>query len=232
MSVDESGLGQALSDEILERRSKLPLKPAPVTLTGRTVRLTPPDLEHDLAPLHSVSNGQPIDWGDRRADGFDADALIWRYMTGGPFSGEEDLAAWLRSQIESPNGLCLCVHDLAANRPIGTVGIINNSPSDLKVELGHIWYSPVAQRTAANTESVAMLLQHVFELGYRRVEWKCHALNERSRQAALRLGFTFEGIQQYHYIIKGRSRDTAWFRILDHEWPRVKALLDKLLTRS
>ena len=100
---------------------------------------------------------------------------------------------------------------------------MNNSPADLKVELGGIWYSPLVQRTAANTEATYLLLEHAFALGYRRVEWKCDTLNERSRRAALRMGFTFEGVQEYHYIVKGRNRDTAWFSILDHEWPALRA---------
>jgi RimJ/RimL family protein N-acetyltransferase len=105
-------------------------------------------------------------------------------------------------------------------------------PEHLKVELGSIWYSPLAQRTGANTEATYLMLRHAFGLGYRRVEWKCDALNERSRRAALRMGFAFEGVQEYHYIVKGRNRDTAWFRILDREWPTVKILLERLLDRS
>ena len=106
---------------------------------------------------------------------------------------------------------------------------MNNSPADLKVEMGSIWYSPLVQRSAANTEATYLLLRHAFSLGYRRVEWKCDTLNERSRRAALRMGFTFEGIQEYHYIVKGRNRDTAWFRVLDREWPEVRSHLERLL---
>ncbi|HLV37504.1 MAG TPA: GNAT family protein, partial [Spirillospora sp.] len=102
-------------------------------------------------------------------------------------------------------------------------------PQHLKVELGNIWYSPIAQRTGANTEAIYLMLEHAFGLGYRRIEWKCDALNERSRRAALHLGFQFEGIQEYHYIVKGRSRDTAWFRMLDREWPDVRQRLEALL---
>jgi RimJ/RimL family protein N-acetyltransferase len=104
-----------------------------------------------------------------------------------------------------------------------------NFPEHLKIELGGIWYSPVAQGTGANTEAAYLMLGHAFGLGYRRVEWKCDALNERSRRAAERLGFTFEGIQDAHYIVKGRNRDTAWFRMLDGEWPRVRQRLRELL---
>lgn len=102
-------------------------------------------------------------------------------------------------------------------------------PEHLKIELGSIWYSPLVQRTAANTEATYLMLQHAFELGYRRVEWKCNAKNERSRRAALRMGFQFEGIQESHVIIKDRNRDTAWFRVLDREWPDVKERLEGML---
>jgi RimJ/RimL family protein N-acetyltransferase len=98
------------------------------------------------------------------------------------------------------------------------------------LELGNIWYSPRAQRTRANTESVYLMLREAFDmLGNRRVEWKCDALNARSRAAAERLGFTFEGIFRQHMIIKGRNRDTAWYSMLDREWPAVRANVERWL---
>ena len=110
------------------------------------------------------------------------------------------------------------MRDRATGAPIGVANLIANQPSHLKIELGSIWYGPIAQRTGASREATQLLLAHVFGLGYRRAEWKCDALNEPSRRAALSYGFTFEGIQDAHYIIKGRNRDTAWYRMLDHEW--------------
>jgi RimJ/RimL family protein N-acetyltransferase len=102
---------------------------------------------------------------------------------------------------------------------------MTNTPQHLSIELGNIWYSPLSQGTGANTEASYLMLKHVFELGYRRVIWKCDALNARSRKAALSLGFQFEGIHEQHYIIKGRNRDTAWFRLLDSEWETVQPQL-------
>ena len=128
-----------------------------------------------------------------------------------------------------PNGLCLTLIDVPTDQPVGVVTFMSNVPEHLKVELGNIWYSPLVQRTAANTEATYLMLRHAFELGYRRVEWKCNAKNERSRKAALRMGFQFEGIQESHVIIKDRNRDTAWFRILDREWPEVKDQLEDML---
>jgi RimJ/RimL family protein N-acetyltransferase len=224
--------GVPLDEDVLRRRAELPLKPAPITLTGTAVELRPLDLAGDVPTLYRISNGQPARLGDRETGAYDADALIWRFMGGGPFADADALAAWLRTQVEAPSVLPLAVVDRALGEPVGTVTFMSNEPAHLKIELGSIWYSPLAQRTGANTEATYLMLSHAFGLGYRRVEWKCDALNERSRRAALRMGFRFEGIQQAHYIVKGRNRDTAWFRMLDHEWPASRAALERLLRRA
>ncbi len=222
-------LPDPLSPDVLARRQQLPLKPAPVTLNGRYVTLAPVDLERDTAALHAISNGQPTQLGARSIGHYDSEALIWRFMSAGPFADVEAMRGYLRAQVEAANILALCVFDRATGQPVGVATYMSNMPEHLKIELGSIWYTPPAQGTPANTESTYLMLKHAFALGYRRVEWKCNALNERSRRAALRMGFTFEGIQDAHMIIKGRSRDTAWFRILDHEWPGVQTYLEYLL---
>ncbi len=218
-----------LPEEVLARRTDLPLKPAPVTLTGQTVRLEPLVIERDVLALFEVSHGRAITLGQRSVGPYDAEALIWRYMSGGPYPSAQAMAAGLRAQVEAVNGLCLTVVDQMSGQPVGVTNLMSNSPEHLKIELGGIWYSPIVQRTPANTEATYLMLTHCFNLGYRRVEWKCHSANARSRQAALRLGFKFEGIQESHMIIKERSRDTAWFRLLDTEWPAVKQRLEALL---
>jgi len=225
-----------LAEDVLARRAILPLKPAAITLHGQYIYVAPLDLEQDVAALFAISNGQPATLSERSIGAYDAEALIWRYMPEGPFATVPELKSCLQQQVDASNGRCLCVHDLATNQPIGAANFMSNSPEHLKIELGWIWYSPLAQRTQANTqantEATYLMLQHAFGLGYRRVEWKCNALNERSRRAALRMGFRFEGIQESHLIVKGCNRDTAWFRILDHEWPAVQAHLATLLYRS
>lgn len=218
-----------LPDEVLARTKTLPLKPAPVELVGQTVRLVPLDIDRDSDALHAVSNGSALTIGERSIAPYDSEAIIWRYMLAGPFADADAMRAYLLPQVNATNGLCYCVFDQATGQPVGVVNYMNNVPDHLKIELGSIWYSPIVQRTPANTEATYLLLKHAFALGYRRVEWKCDARNERSRAAALRMGFRFEGIQDYHFIIKGRSRDTAWFRILDHEWADVKAHLESLI---
>lgn len=224
-------LGTPLSAEALELSRGLPVKPAPVELQGRYVRLAPLDLARDLEALYRVSDGRPVQIGARRTDAYDADALVWRYLFAGPFESPEGLGAFLSGLIATPNLLPLTVFDQRSGHAVGMAAYTNNFPEHLKLELGHIWYSPVVQQTHANLETAYLMLRHAFELGYRRVEWKCDALNERSRRSALRIGFRFEGIQEAHFVIKGRNRDTAWFRMLSTEWPEIQARLEHMLSR-
>ena len=128
---------------------------------------------------------------------------------------------------DAPDTTAFAVRDPASGAVVGMAALMSHQPAHLKVEIGHVWYGPIVQGTACNTEAVYLLLRHCFEaVGYRRVEWKCDAANARSRRAALRLGFTFEGIQQCHLVVKGRNRDTAWFRILRPEWPAIRQRLE------
>lgn len=219
----------ALSADILSRRQLVPEKPAFIKLTGRYVHLEPMVIARDGKALFEASNGTPISLNNRSIDAYDSDELIWRYMFDGPFYNLREFEASLLPYVNALNGLCLCIFDTLSNRQVGVANLMNNSPPHLKIELGGIWYSPIVQGTLANTESTYLMLKHAFDLGYRRVEWKCDAQNERSRRAALRLGFKFEGIQESHMIMKDRSRDTAWFRIVESEWPEVKKKLQQIL---
>lgn len=222
-------MSKSLSSETLATRSTLSEKPSPIDLKGRYVKLQPLILERDAQPLFEMSNGSAIQLGDQSIQAYDADELIWRYMFDGPFKNPNELIASFRPQVNATNGCCLCVFDIATGKQIGVANLMNNFPAHLKIELGGIWYSPIVQKTPVNTEATYLMLKNCFELGYRRVEWKCHSLNERSRRAALRMGFKFEGIQESHMIVKNCNRDTAWYRILDHEWPDVKQNLEYML---
>lgn len=222
---------KSLPQHLLQKRKLLPEKPDLVTLLGQHIRLEPLVITRDAKPLFDVSNGSPISLGSRSIGSYDADFLIWRYLFNGPFRNLNDFQNSLPLYVNDPNGLCLCVFDIASGHQIGVVNFMNNVPAHLKIELGGIWYSPIAQRTHANTEATYLMLKHAFELGYRRVEWKCNSENERSKRAALRMGFKFEGIQESHMITKDCNRDTAWFRILDSEWPQVKEKLENMLVK-
>lgn len=220
---------QQLPMTTLDRRTQLPEKPAFISLLGKYVQLEPLVIERDAQRLFAISNGSALQLGERFVDSYDADELIWRYMFDGPFNSIEEFSTSLQSQINSPNGRCMCVFDVSSGFQVGVANFMNNIPSHLKIELGGIWYSPIVQKSSANTEATYLMLKHCFELGYRRVEWKCHSLNERSCKAALRMGFKFEGIQESHMIAKNCNRDTAWFRVLESEWPEVKLNLEQLL---
>jgi RimJ/RimL family protein N-acetyltransferase len=209
---------EPLPDHILSRTTQLPVKPEPVTLTGERVILRPFDHDADTEALHLISSGQTCTLRGHTVEAYDPDDRIWRWMSDGPFADAAALGRWLAAHAARPDVLSLTVHDRAIGWPVGIATFMANSPHDLKIELGNIWYGPIAQRTGVSREATRLMCRHAFGLGYRRVEWKCNALNERSRLAALSYGFTYEGTQEAHMIIKGRNRDTAWYRMLDHEW--------------
>jgi RimJ/RimL family protein N-acetyltransferase len=210
----------------LEISRRLPVKPAEIELQGKHVHLTPLIAERDARTLFEISNGTPFTFAGQNILSYDSTQVIWQYMTAGPFTDFSDFQDFLKPQITATNGLCLCVFDNKSGQAIGVANFMNNFPQHLKIELGNIWYCPAAQGTKANTEATYLMLEHAFNLGYRRVEWKCDARNERSRRAALKMGFKFEGIQEQHLIIKGQNRDTAWYRILDSEWPKTRELFN------
>ena len=216
MHVD---LGTELDDEALRRREELPDKPDPVVLTGErlVVRAYEPA---DAAELHSVTDGTPVERMGRKVGAYDAEELVWRFIPVGPFADEAAFTAFQESMATRPDGRTFSVAERDTGRLVGSLSYLANRPLDLKVEIGAVWYSPAVQGIGVNVEACSLLIDHAFALGYQRVEWKCHAANERSRAAALRLGFRFEGVQERHTVQKGRFRDTAWFRVLRPEWPR------------
>ena len=181
---------------------------------GQFINLTPLNIAADVSELFAISH---VDEATRN---------LWRYMPRGPFANFEEHAAFLREWQATPNVIAFAVRDAATHRILGSISLMNIRPDHGVAELGNIWYAPAAQRTKANTEACYLLLRHCFEdLGYRRMEWKCDSRNEPSRNAALRLGFIFEGIFRQHMIIKGENRDTAWFAMLGHEWPQIAAAM-------
>jgi RimJ/RimL family protein N-acetyltransferase len=194
------------------------IAPSAVPMVGTWVSLVPVDPVSHVAGLFSAAHGSP-----------ERDA-VWTYMTYGPFDDEGAMATWLDGCAGSEDPRFYTVLDRRTDTPVGVVSYLNVDTAMRHVELGHIWYVPSVQRTPVNTETVYLLLARAFEeLRNRRVEWKCDALNARSRAAALRLGFTFEGVFRQHLVVKGRNRDTAWFSMLDNEWPARKANLERWL---
>jgi RimJ/RimL family protein N-acetyltransferase len=155
---------------------------------------------------------------------------VWTYMSAyGPFANEPAFAEWLerREKLEDPYSYAIVDNAEAA---VGIATLMEIVPAMRRIEVGHIVYSPALQRTPLGTEAQYLLARYVFEtLGYRRYEWKCNALNAPSMRAALRYGFSFEGILRAHMIAKGRNRDTAYYSMLDSEWPSRKAEFERWL---
>jgi len=175
----------------------------------------------------SLRRPDPADAGALFAATRDADD-VWAYMGYGPWPDSEAMAAWMETTADSADPRFWTVH--SGTGPVGMASLLNRDRANRRIEIGHVWYTPEAQRTTVNTEVAYLLLRESFDrLACRRVEWKCDALNERSRVAALRLGFTFEGVFRNHMIVKGRNRDTAWYAMTDSDWPAVRARLEAWL---
>ena len=188
--------------------------PERVTLDGQYVR---------LVPLDPSAHGDALFAGTCGLD----NETLWRYLFDGPY---DDRAGPLRAKADSADPLHFAIIDVPSGTALGTAALMRIEPAHRVIEVGSIIYSPALQRTRGATEAMYLLARHVFEtLGYRRYEWKCNALNAPSRRAARRLGFTFEGIFRQHMIMKGRNRDTAWFSMLDSEWPDRKARFERWL---
>ncbi|PZO64225.1 MAG: GNAT family N-acetyltransferase [Paracoccus denitrificans] len=158
---------------------------------------------------------------------------VWDYMTNGPFADADGMRDWLAfgAKSEDPFFYAVTLADQGANAPaVGYLSYLRIDPANAVIEIGHILFSPTLQRTPAASEAVMLLIAWAFDAGYRRVEWKCNALNAPSMRAAERYGFTFEGTFRQHMVIKGRSRDTAWWSITDDEWPALSAAYETWLS--
>jgi RimJ/RimL family protein N-acetyltransferase len=180
-------------------------------LRGSHVLVRPVEAELDAAPLFAVSHAP------------DGDAAIWTYLPDGPYEDPDQLRQMLRSAQASDDPLYFALVGLPDERPLGLAAYLRITPAFGVVELGHIWFGTPLQRTTAATEAIYLLARHIFDdLGYRRLEWKCNALNAASRRAAKRFGFVFEGVFHKHQVVKGRNRDTAWYAITDEQWPAIR----------
>ncbi len=161
----------------------------------------------------------------------DSSEQIWTYLPYGPFKNFEEFDLWVKEKEQSNDPLFYTILNTESNKAIGYISFMRIQPAHGVLEIGHVVFSPELQKTTAATEVIYVLLNYAFtELGYRRVEWKCDALNEKSGKAALRFGFTFEGIFRQALVYKNRNRDTAWYSIIDAEWPSIKAAYQNWLS--
>ncbi|GIJ91755.1 hypothetical protein Asppvi_010727 [Aspergillus pseudoviridinutans] len=203
--------------------------PSEDTLTGHTVALTKLNAGH-AAQLFPLVGGD-----DERI------AALWDYMADGPFSDLTTFQEAITAKSRSSDPFYFAVIDLrqegqnpTVGHAVGYLSLMNIVPQNLSVEIGNVLFSPTLQRTRVATEAFYLVLKYAIEdLGFRRIEWKCNALNAPSRRAALRLGFTFEGIFRQHMVVKGRNRDTAWFSMLRDEWEGgIKGAMEEWLQES
>ena len=184
-----------------------PAFPPRATIEGRLVRLEPLDADRHAAQLFAAFSGH--DW-------------LWDYLPYGPFASASAYHRWVKEMQgkTDPAFYAICVQD--SGQALGVASYLRISPEAGSIEVGHICLSPALQRRPSATEAMFLMMDHAFSLGYRRYEWKCNALNLPSRRAAQRLGFSFEGVFRNHLVVKGRNRDTAWFAMIDSDWPPLR----------
>ncbi len=191
--------------------------PTTEPLVGPRVTLVPTDVTgHALGLFEATRAGDPA---------------LWDYLPWGPFPDESVFEQWLARFVADPGLHTETIVDQVSGRPVGSASFMRIDQANGVIEIGSIFLGPVIQRTAAATEALFLMMRHAMDdLGYRRLEWKCDAANARSMRAAERLGFIYEGTFRQHRVVKGRNRDTAWFSIVDGEWPTVRTALEAWLS--
>jgi RimJ/RimL family protein N-acetyltransferase len=192
-------------------------------------RITIPGRHITLVPLNAAAHSDAL-WNATKGEENDG---LWLYLFDGPYRERTTFDTALQSKETSLDPFFFAIVDNATGQATGMASLMRIDPKHRVIEVGSILYSPLLQRTRGATEAMYLLMRYAFEnLNNRRYEWKCNALNEPSRRAALRLGFTFEGIFRQHMIAKGQNRDTAWFSIIDSEWPAAKSAFENWLSEE
>jgi RimJ/RimL family protein N-acetyltransferase len=184
-----------------------PQPPEPMVLEGRYCRLEPLSAEKHAALLFNAFQGQDH---------------LFDYLPDGPFHSAAQYHRWVKEATSDPGMLFFVVYHKERGAYVGVLSYLRISPAAGSIEVGNINFSSAMQRSAVSTEAIYLVMKWAFEAGYRRFEWKCNALNAPSRRAAQRLGFSYEGVFRQATVVKGRNRDTAWFAVIDAEWPALK----------
>lgn len=195
---------------------KAPPHPPAVVLDGRFCRVEPLDPERHAAALFE-------------ANALDASGSNWTYLLTEPFATLAAYRAWMEQSCRGTDPMFFAIVDAARGTATGVAAYLRIAPGAGSIEVGHINFSPLLQRTPAATEAMYLMMRNAFELGYRRYEWKCDSLNAPSRAAAQRLGLSFEGVFRQALVYKGRNRDTAWYAAIDSEWPALRAAFERWL---
>ena len=192
---------------------KPPPHPKGISLDGKLVQLVPMKAEEHAEALFEANQ-------------LDTEGTNWAYLPYGPFADLKSYHSWVRENQGLEDPVYLANEEKLSGRPLGIASYLRIHSAEGSIEVGHIHFSPLLHRSTSATESMFLMMQWAFEAGYRRYEWKCNALNQASRRAAQRLGFSFEGISWQMMIVKGRNRDTAWFAAIDREWPALKTAFE------
>ncbi len=188
-------------------------------LDGNLVTIERLNPERDIDDLYRVSH-HPPEYQN-----------LFTFMSFGPFQSKSAMHLWLNQIVDSKDPLFFSVFDKSRQMRVGMVSLLNIVPAQGRVEIGNIWYSPLVQKTKINTEVTYLFLKSLFrDYHYRRFEWKCDNDNAPSKRAALRMGFVYEGLFRQHMIVKGKNRDTAWFAIIDQDWPALEAKFESYLS--
>lgn len=215
MPTDQNQLGQPIGFALPDWAP--PPRPPREPMIGRFCRVEPLDADLHAADLHAANSS-------------DAEQRMWTYLSYGPFASLDEYRAWMERTCQGDDPLFHAIVDSATGRAVGLASYLRIDPPSGSIEVGHIAYSPLLQRTPAATEAMYLLMRRAFELGYRRYEWKCDALNAPSRAAAQRLGLSYEGIFRQATVYKRRNRDTAWYATIDREWPALAAAFERWLS--
>lgn len=203
MVSSELPLGEEIDWTPVKAPARAPLRGSHVTLRPLTAA--------DAQSLYAVSHPP------------EGDLRIWTYLPDGPYGSEDDMRQMFAWAESAQDPVYFAIVPAAEERSLGMASYLRITPEFGVIEIGHIWFGAGLRRTTAASEAIYLLLRHAFDdLGYRRVEWKCNALNAASRLAAERFGFTFEGVFRKAQVVKGRNRDTAWYAITDDEWPAIR----------
>lgn len=215
MSNEANEVSQPIGD-IVEDWAP-PARPSQDCMEGRFCRLEPLEPEQHAEELMAAYAM------DKRGEN-------WTYLPYGPFQDLDEYRRWIERDCRGTDPLFFAIVDLQSGKAVGVASYLRIKPDCGSIEVGHLSYSPLLQKTPAATEAMYLMMARAFELGYRRYEWKCHALNAPSRAAAQRLGLSFEGIFRQATVVKGRNRDTAWYSAIDQEWPAIKAAITTWLS--
>jgi len=216
MEYELNPLGQPVG---LPVEPRVPPRPPRTALDGDRCRLEPLDPERHASDIHAANLR-------------DVDGRMWTYLAYGPFATLEEYRRWQESVCKSDDPVFYAIVDRGTGRAAGIASYLRIDPSNRAIEVGHLAFSPLLQRTALATEAMFLMMRWAFQAGYRRYEWKCNALNGPSRTAAMRFGFSYEGVFRQATVVRGRNRDTAWYAAIDSEWPALEAAYRRWLAPS